>query len=133
MGQHHFRYALFPHAYGPQLGGVVPEAAAFNQSLPLIPASAAPHQRSFFSISNATVIIDTVKQAEDSKDIIVRLYESHGGHQKARLITSLPLVKATRVNLLEVADDSGPQLFVDGSLMLRARPFEIISLRLSLA
>ena len=33
MGRHYFRYALYPHANGPQLGGVIPEAAAFNQPL----------------------------------------------------------------------------------------------------
>jgi len=41
---------------------------------------------SYFTISNApNVILDTVKRAEDSGEIILRLYEAYGGHAKAIL------------------------------------------------
>lgn len=40
-----------------------------------------------FTIENApNVILDTIKLAEDSNDVIIRLYEAYGGHAKARLI-----------------------------------------------
>lgn len=32
------------------------------------------------------VVLDTMKRAEDSNDIIVRIYEAYGGHAKARLV-----------------------------------------------
>jgi len=42
--------------------------------------------KSYFTISNApNVILDTVKRAEDSDEIILRLYEAYGGHARAML------------------------------------------------
>lgn len=32
------------------------------------------------------VVLDTMKRAEDSPDIIIRLYEAYGGHARARLV-----------------------------------------------
>ncbi len=130
MGRHHFRYALLPHASGPQEGGVIPAAAAFNQPLEILPSGAAPQQQSFFSVDNPAVVIDTVKKAEDSDDIILRLYESHGGHQKVTLTTSLPLKKWRIVDLLE--GNAAPEVSAkSGSLQLNLRPFDLVSLRLT--
>jgi alpha-mannosidase len=40
-----------------------------------------------FRIENASnVILDAVKKAENSNDVIVRMYEAYGGHARARLI-----------------------------------------------
>ena len=32
------------------------------------------------------VVLDAMKRAEDSPDIIIRLYEAYGGHARARLV-----------------------------------------------
>jgi alpha-mannosidase len=98
MGEHRFRYALFPHENGPQLGGVIPEAAAFNQPLRVSSTPADAQSESFFQVDNPAVVLDTVKKAEDSGDLIVRLYESHGAHQTATLAVSHPLKKAIKVD-----------------------------------
>lgn len=40
-----------------------------------------------FKIDNApNVVLDTIKKAEDSNDIIIRIFEAYGGHARARLI-----------------------------------------------
>jgi alpha-mannosidase len=130
MGRHHFRYALFPHAHGPQLGGVVPEAAAFNQPFQVFRTSAEAQASSFFQVDNPAVVLDTIKKAEDSGDIIVRLYESHGAHQKAALTTSLPMKKATKVNLLETEEKA--MRASKNKVPLELRPFEVVSLKLAL-
>ncbi len=129
MGTHRFRYALFPHENGPQLGGVIPEAAAFNQPLRVFPSAAEPKVEGFFTVSHPAVVLDTVKKAEDSDDLILRLYESHGAHQTATLSSALPLAKAAKVDLLE----EGPEAVkVSGNaIKLALRPFELISLKLT--
>lgn len=39
------------------------------------------------SIGNApNVVLDTIKKAEDSDAIIIRMYEAYGGHARAKLI-----------------------------------------------
>lgn len=40
-----------------------------------------------FRIDNApSVVLETIKKAEDSDDIIIRMFEGYGGHARARLI-----------------------------------------------
>lgn len=63
----------------------------------------------FKVVGAPNVLLDTIKRAEDddflssrsSQSVICRLYESKGGHAKATLVTTLPVVKATIVDLLE--------------------------------
>lgn len=129
MGRHWFRYALYPHAGGPQLGGVVREAICFNQPLTVLSTSAQPSCQSFLAIDNPAMVIDTVKKAEDTDDIIVRLYESSGSQQTGRLTTSLPVVLADMVNILE--DQLGDACW-DNGLTITLHPFEIVTYRLQI-
>jgi alpha-mannosidase len=129
MGEHHFRYALYPHEDGPQLGGVIPEAAAFNQPLQVFATAADLQRESFFSVDNPAVVLDTVKKAEDSNDLIVRFYESHGAHQKATLTLNRPLKAAAKLNLLETEEKA--EKTSKNQIKLALRPFEVVSLKLS--
>ena len=129
MGKHYFRYALYPHANGPQLGGVIPEAAAFNHPLRVSSTSAALQSKSFFQVDNPAVVIDTVKKAEDSGEIIVRLFESHGAHQTVTLSTTQPFKKAVKTNLLE--EDTTPVRSGKQQVKLSLRPFEVVTLKLT--
>jgi alpha-mannosidase len=128
MGRHHFRYALYPHEGGPQAGGVIPAAAAFNQPLRVQASSKPVANRSFFSVDNPGVVLDTVKKAEDSGDLILRFYESHGAHQEATLTIDGKIAKAARVNLLE--EEDAPIRAGARQIKLKLRPFELLSLKL---
>ncbi|SDU27273.1 alpha-mannosidase [Verrucomicrobium sp. GAS474] len=130
MGVHRFRYALYPHANGPQLGGVIPEAAAFNQPLQVSATGAAPGAKGFFASTNPAVVIDTIKKAEDSDDLVVRLFESHGAHQNATFRSAFPIAKAAKVNLLEEGGKAVP-VGKEG-IKLALRPFEVVTLKLAL-
>ena len=90
MGRHQFRYALMPHAGDLRAAGVIAAARAFNAPLLVESTNAAPVECSFFNVNNPAIVIDTIKLAEDSSDIVVRLYESHGTHARCRLTSSLP-------------------------------------------
>lgn len=128
MGEQRFRYALFPHAGGPQLGGVIPEAAAFNQPLRVSLGDSRMETRSFFRLDNPAVVLDTIKKAEDSNALILRLYESHGSSQRVNLETTLDIGSAERVDLLEHVIGS---IKARGNVIrLRLRPFEILTLKL---
>ncbi len=129
MGKHCFRYALYPHTDGPQLGGVIPEAAAFNQPLQITATGESSQTKSFFSLSNPAVVLDTVKKAEDSEDLVLRLFESHGAHQTVTLRSALPLAKAIRVDLLE--EGAGAVRIASNGIKLSLRPFELVTLKIS--
>jgi alpha-mannosidase len=130
MGRHHFRYALFPHEGGPQLGGVIPEAAAYNQPLLTFATKADPSSEAFFSLDNPAVVLDTIKKAEDSDELILRIYESHGAHQSATLKSRFAIQNVLQVDLLEQGKESIP--VSSGSIKLRLRPFEILTLKIKI-
>ena len=71
------------------------------------------------------MVIDTVKRAEDTDALVVRLYEAHGGRGRARLSIAWPVREAVRCSLLE---DPGEPLDVrDGAIEIPYRPHEIVS------
>ena len=78
MGAHQFRYALLPHSDDPLDAGVIQAGYSFNAPLLVYPTQAQPGERSFFRLKGGSMILDTVKQAEDSEALILRLYEAHG-------------------------------------------------------
>ncbi|KAF7726851.1 Glycoside hydrolase, 38 vacuolar alpha mannosidase [Apophysomyces ossiformis] len=58
------------------------------------------------------VVLDTIKKAENSDDVIVRFYEAYGGRATARLVSSLPIKSIYRCNILE--DDM--EMIIPGGL-----------------
>jgi alpha-mannosidase len=133
MGQHTFRYGLMPHTGSFQASGVVHEGYDFNVPLLVNATNVAPAEVSFFQIDNPAVIIDTVKKAEDSDEIVVRLYEAHGSRGAVRLSSCLPVISAVRCNLLEEPLPEGqevPVAWEHGELRFHVRPFQIVTLKL---
>jgi alpha-mannosidase len=130
IGQHAFRYALYPHLGSFQQGGVIAEGYQFNNPLQVLSSGEIPHQASFFEVDHPAVVIDTVKKAEDSNDVVVRLFESFGTHRKVRLSSSLPVQSAVRCNLLEVNDT--PVKWSEGGVDLNLKPFELVTLKLKI-
>ncbi len=126
-GRHEFAYALMPHAGDWRSGGVVAEALRFN--VPVLWAQGSPAApRSFFEVDHASVMIDTVKQAEDSSAVVVRMYECHGGRGRATLRTTLPATQAAWCNVLE--DVTGPATVRNGQVEFEFGPYQILTLRL---
>jgi alpha-mannosidase len=123
-GRHQFRYALVPHAGDFRAAGIVQQAQAFNQPLLVAPTNAAAGTKSFFSVNNPAVVIDTVKLAEDSRDVIVRLYEAHGSKARVKLNSALPVKAAATCDFLE--HNTGRLAWRNG-VSLSLRPFEIVT------
>jgi len=129
MGHHTFRYALLPHKGTLQQADIVMEGYRFNVPLLVRSSSMHPQETSFFQVDTTAVVIDTVKKAEDSNAIILRLYESHGTHVLARLKSSLPVKSAAICNLLEEEDQ--PIEWNEG-INLKLRPFQILTVKLDM-
>jgi alpha-mannosidase len=121
MGTHEFAYALLPHAGGWRDGGVLREAVLFNA--PLRWTSGVPTQS--LAIAEGGLVLDTIKRAEDSDALVLRLYEPHGGRGVARV--RIAASRARRANLLE---DDGQELAVEnGAIVIPFRPREIITVK----
>src|SRR5262249_22131952 len=109
-----------PHAGGWQDGGVVDEAAAFNS--PVRWGAAAPGS---WAAVEGGLVLDTVKRAEDSDALVLRLYEPHGGRGEALVRLASPVTRAARANLLE--DEQVSLELREAAIAVPFRPFEIIT------
>jgi alpha-mannosidase len=117
MGRHEFAYALLPHA-GDWRESVLREAALFNAPLRFTHTG---WEGSFATVDGG-LVLETIKRAEDSDSIVLRLYEPHGGRGVARVRLASPVTSAHRANLLEELQE---QIDLE---RLEFRPHEIITL-----
>jgi alpha-mannosidase len=133
QGEHEFTYSLLPHAGDYVSGEVIQRSYELNVPLRLTTVAAhadsAPATASLFSVDAPNVIVEAIKKAEDSDDMIVRLYEATGATTRATLHFGLPVGSAALVNLLE--EQAKPLDVHDGAVTLRFGPFEIHTLRIS--
>jgi alpha-mannosidase len=84
---------------------------------------------SFASVDDPNLVLDTIKRAEDSGDLVLRLYEAHGARGVARLRVAAPYSSARRANVLE--DDGEPLAIGEGAVLIPYRPHEIITVKLA--
>ncbi len=122
-GEHAFTYSLMPFAGSLQDSGVMRAGYALNlpvQVLPgACPAMAGPW------CDSGSIVLETVKPAEDGRGAILRLYESMG--QTARGTLRLPGEK--RVFLSSMDETEETYLCTGKEAPLTLRPFEIATLR----
>jgi alpha-mannosidase len=132
QGRHQFTYALYPHAGDHVAGGVI--RAGYELNVPLRALPVPPHKGelpaawSFLRVDADNVVVEAVKKAEDTDDIVVRLYEAAGAAVTARLQVGLPFRSASLVDLME---EHPKRLRRSGQgIELSFRPFEIHTVRL---
>ena len=78
------------------------------------------------------MLIGHLKKAEKSNDLILRLVEDAGMHSTARLFCDPEVKKVTAADLLEWHRTSEILPEPDGSRCLELKPFEIVTLALTL-
>ncbi|MCU0520989.1 MAG: glycosyl hydrolase-related protein [Anaerolineae bacterium] len=131
QGEQTFTYALYVWQGPFADSDVVRQGYDLNAPLLVLPGDGGTH--SLFSADAPSVIIETVKPAEDgSEDIIVRLYESKRMAVACSLATALPVVSACCTDMLERAVLAELPV-VDGAVALEFRPFEVKTVRLRLS
>src|SRR5688572_32639614 len=83
------------------------------------------------SCQDRNIVIETVKKAEDSNDIVVRLYECHNSRGSAEL-SCVRLPKAAY--LCDLEENVVADLDVhDGMVLFDYRPFEIVTIKLQVS
>ncbi len=126
-GKHQFTYSLHPHNGDWRAGETVQRAAELNCPLITIPSEPhvgeLPSSASFASVDKMHVIIDTVKKAEDSDEIIVRLYEAYGQRGEVTLNFGLAPEKVAECNLME--EEDAPMDINGNAISFFVKPYEI--------
>ena len=128
-----FTYSLFPHS-GPLGIETIRQAYDLNNPVQILPgagtADILPLSYSLVSADTDSVIIETIKKAESSNEIVVRLYESQNASCNPRLSFGFDICTAEVCDLLENPLAALP---VQGNqVQLHVKPFEIITLKVTL-
>ncbi|HRJ25874.1 MAG TPA: glycoside hydrolase family 38 C-terminal domain-containing protein [Fimbriimonadaceae bacterium] len=130
MGEHRFTYVLLPHFDDVRAADVVATAYAINAEprvAPLQPAAGVDGELPrLVACDDRNLIIESVKKAEDSNAIVVRLYECHNSRGSAFLSLARPIKRAFLADLNEQ-----PTLELDrveDGVAIDYKPFEIITL-----
>jgi alpha-mannosidase len=140
LGKFNISYSLFPHE-GDWKNGVWAEGEDFNvpvyaaepPSLALVKTTnTRPEEASFFSVDAPGVILSGMKQAEDGKELIVRLAEVEGKTTSVNLRVPVKVSSARRLNLVELPLTNAANPTVNGkTIQVAIRANEIVTLGLT--
>ena len=124
-GEHEFVYAIYPHR-GTWRNGTVQAARHLHSPLRFTKVREARIQPSLFRLHGDPVELAALKKAEDSNNVVLRLYEPHGNRANTTIETARDLRNASLVNILESSDEL---LAVEDEhrIKLSFRPFQMIS------
>jgi alpha-mannosidase len=133
-GEHRLRYALFVHDGIADLADVHRAAERFNNPVAVIgsrvpSASVATDfgQFSFARVNVDNVALESVKKAEKSNAVVLRVFEHANVRAAATISFGIPVKSVRSVNLMEEGD-AKPLDITDNSVTLSLRPFEIATL-----
>ena len=105
VGTHIVKYALMPHQEKWQDIPTARYGIEFNAPLLAVTESSHPGNSTDsliqLNIEPHNVVIETIKKAEDSDDIIFRLYESHGIDTQANLTFNKTPISVIETDMLE--------------------------------
>lgn len=104
IGTHEFTYSLFPHTGDYRSGHVVRESYALNMPLICVPCGGngkLPAEYSGIFCNAENVVAETIKKAEDSDGVIVRLYDAFDAKTDATVTAGFDFEKAYVCDLME--------------------------------
>lgn len=128
---HELTYSVYPHEGSAVSGGTVQQAYNLNQPMTVAEKSGngtLPQSFSFIKCDKENVIVETVKKAEDSENIVVRLFDSYNMTTDTKLTFGFDVKKAYLCDLLE--NKLEEVAVSDSSINLSVKNFEIVTLML---
>ena len=133
-GKHTWTYSIYTHPGDLNKGNTIHRAQELNIPLQAMVtdkhSGSLPGYFGFFDIRSGSVILDTIKKAEDDSGIIIRLYEPSGREDLAELVCFKQPLKVYETDLMEKVTNE--HKVTGKSLSLPFKKFEIKSLKLVL-
>jgi len=134
LGEHRLRYGLFVHEGVADLAQVHRAAERFNNPVAVVgnlevqAETAKTFERfSFASVDVDNVAIETVKKAETSDALVMRIFEHANIRAEATVYFGVAVKRVRVVDLME--EEAGREIEVlDNAVTLTLRPFEIVTL-----
>lgn len=129
QGKHEFSYGLLPHKNALSRSDVMETAACFNRAPLTFAGLDAAGFRAPCHVEGNGITLEVVKKAEKSDDLILRIFENRGEHNKGKLILH-ENCQVVETNLIEWEDAPEASCIENSTVDLTMRPFEIRSYRL---
>lgn len=131
-GMHEFVYAMYPHEGDFREGGSIQESYRLNMPLEAFTVEEnngiLPEAYGTVTSDQENVVVETIKKAEDSDAVIVRMYEAYNRKCTAHISFGFEVEKAFICNLME-EDDKELEL-TNHTVTIPVRNFEIVTLKL---
>ncbi|WP_299577992.1 glycosyl hydrolase-related protein [uncultured Sunxiuqinia sp.] len=111
-GNHSFKFSITSHKPGWENGANFGRAA--NETLKAVwvdhsyAGASLPESLSFFQINSENVLVSTVKKAEDSNDVVIRIAEMEGTDKTVDLESFKKISQAKTTNLIETEGERLP-------------------------
>jgi alpha-mannosidase len=132
QGEHHFHYALYPHAGTWKDALTVRHGWEYDYPLQAVVTTAhagtLPAEHSFASVEPDNIVLTAVKKAEDANGLIFRAYEWAGKETTAEFHVPPGATSATVTNLME-QPEGGPLTVVGDVVKVPIHPYEILTIR----
>ncbi|MDP4133402.1 MAG: alpha-mannosidase [Bacillota bacterium] len=130
-GHHSFTYSLLPHTGSFREAGTIKQAYMINNPLKYMEVGEnkgiMPSEYSMVSSDKENVVIETVKKAEKSQDIIVRMYEAHNLTDTVNVKFGFDVKEIYECDLMENNIKKLP--VKNNSVTLSVSNFEIVTLK----
>jgi alpha-mannosidase len=132
--EHFFNYSIYPHSGDWKDSKTV--QMAYNLNVPLYTTVEKAHggnldrELSMAKIDKDNVVIEVIKKAEDSGDLIIRLYECHNKRSTVTLELFRDIFKAYECNLLE--ENLEEVQHSNNKISFHVKPYEIKTFKLTL-
>lgn len=132
--EHFFKYSLYTHTGSWKDAKTV--QLAYDLNTPLFTKIEEAHEGeldkvfSLVNVDKENVMIEVIKKAEDSEDLIVRMYEFHNSRTEATLEFNRDVVEAVECSLMEEnIKEINP---IGNKLTFTINPFEIKTFKIKL-
>lgn len=131
---HEFTFSLYPHSGKACDSNLSDEG--YNVNFPLYVkladkgGNALESNYSFISASASNIVIETVKAAEDSDDVVVRAFETWNKKTPCALTVGAPVSSVSECDLME--ENDVPAVREGNQILTTFKPFEIKTFKIKL-
>lgn len=127
-GEHKFTYSIYPHKDTFKQAGTINEAYLLNRPFEVrkaVGGGALPGEYSFVSCDSENIVIETVKKAEKTDAIVIRLYDAWDKKSKPVINLGFDYKKAY---ICDMTENPIKEVGNGGSIELDMGNFEIVTL-----
>lgn len=139
VSQHEIKFALVPHddKWMPSDSAIA--GYDFNQGIEVVATDVhkgnLPKEKSFFMVEPKNIMLSGIKKAEDTDEIVIRLYETDGKDTDAIVTIDPSLIRpnmvASQIDIVERPIKNSKALLANGILKVNVPAFSIVTVKIS--